>query len=994
MGCGSSQAQELPQGSLIQSEEAEAPQGSLHQPEETVERHEPREIPSEDSRLGRNNFFCSEEDSNQNQSANGDGDLESTGNPSMTKISNEEEVNSSKDEFAVLRNDSWSKWPIRNFNKIGLNVNAGNGGGACLVQVSNSYGGGDAENTAGLFLFRCGYDSNHSGYTLIDKCHHGHFGEETAMGTTDEQGNLVIDCMFGTNHISLISNMRHHGNLSHGVVFEIPTGEDEVCVPLSVNGGSGGGAGVLLCSGWKSGANEATFMTALYLIRLGAKANKLQVKCVRGQDSWTFGFNSDGVITVKGETRSVCALYHNRDNVLTNIPVKGQAKAGRAQGGGSVLLLNNIASQSGTFLVLCSHSDGTEDSTTAALYRLSLSNGEITAETMTTNTGVAYSGSADAWNFQLNSGGLVVNGPTGQCRYGFISNLTSGSVEDITDEVVKGRVEVTADGVKGYISERADITVKRNTSILSEFKGSALEQIGDKFSFHWQPTERAEGLHLIRVFVHSKNGEIELSGSPQELVIQPKGVIYALNCCGQSYMSHSGIVYESDFNRTANYSADFSDGRQFTCLGQPKPLTSTPQIITGTHDGMLYAYHRSKPEGEHEHTFRYKISDLQNGDFHLRLHFSTTNPGSLQVNGRACADQVSVQLKKQTQWSDCYGFMAEIAVSISNNELSIEVTNSTLSAFCLLNKREHKEKIKSQTEEDEDEMERQKLSESLEPLKRTIMKKARKIVGWSQNLLVNASGESGDMSGWETDGNWNVSDGGHGTEKSFVTSFMECSKNQIVDLSLVFKEDYLDKAPAIQVSEWYREGCCGGGHYSFTAQLLGAEGNVIGEFATGRSDRLYKDNAWMQANHMFSDYGPGVRRVSITSTGQDDKYWGGHYGPFMSNAVVRVKREVVAAEGDAFVDVIQSAEQSAEGRTAKTDRIVVKLLEECKSMLVDHHQVNQEFQITDQLAHKKRELKKKYQKKREMRIFVSSTFRDFKGEREQLIKKIFPEVNH
>lgn len=96
MGCGSSQAQELPQGSLIQSEEAEASQGSLHQPEETVERHEPREIPSEDSRLGRNNFFCSEEDSNQNQSANGDGDLESTGNPSMTKISNEEEVNSSK----------------------------------------------------------------------------------------------------------------------------------------------------------------------------------------------------------------------------------------------------------------------------------------------------------------------------------------------------------------------------------------------------------------------------------------------------------------------------------------------------------------------------------------------------------------------------------------------------------------------------------------------------------------------------------------------------------------------------------------------------------------------------------------------------------------------------------------------------------------------------------------------------------------------------------
>ena len=44
------------------------------------------------------------------------------------------------------------------------------------------------------------------------------------------------------------------------------------------------------------------------------------------------------------------------------------------------------------------------------------------------------------------------------------------------------------------------------------------------------------------------------------------------------------------------------------------------------------------------------------------------------------------------------------------------------------------------------------------------------------------------------------------------------------------------------------------------------------------------------------------------------------------------------------------------------------------------------------LLQKKQNYKKKLQKKREIRVFVSSTFKDFYKERDEIIKKTFREV--
>ena len=64
------------------------------------------------------------------------------------------------------------------------------------------------------------------------------------------------------------------------------------------------------------------------------------------------------------------------------------------------------------------------------------------------------------------------------------------------------------------------------------------------------------------------------------------------------------------------------------------------------------------------------------------------------------------------------------------------------------------------------------------------------------------------MTGWKCSGDWVVQDGGHGTEKTFVTSFMECWKRQDVTLTDHFTAEYLDTQPDIQVRYNLSVNCC------------------------------------------------------------------------------------------------------------------------------------------------------------------------------------------
>lgn len=54
---------------------------------------------------------------------------------------------------------------------------------------------------------------------------------------------------------------------------------------------------------------------------------------------------------------------------------------------------------------------------------------------------------------------------------------------------------------------------------------------------------------------------IELTGSPQQLIYQKKGVEYAVNCAGPAYKALTDITYISEFSRYANFDPNNFQGR-------------------------------------------------------------------------------------------------------------------------------------------------------------------------------------------------------------------------------------------------------------------------------------------------------------------------------------------------------------------------------------------------------------------------------------------------
>ena len=189
-----------------------------------------------------------------------------------------------------------SKWPIHCYAPLDVNVNAQAGGCAGLVQLSCAYGGPGADGTAELGLLRCGYDANHFQFTSLVKNNNGHFGCENSF-VTDEGGRFIPDLMFGRNHISLFSTDQHHGNLQHGRVYK----DDDVSMaslPLDINGGSGAGNTLLLCTGWLSGVGDSKMLSGVYMVRSGYKENHAQAVLITGTNAWIFEGNEDGHLAV------------------------------------------------------------------------------------------------------------------------------------------------------------------------------------------------------------------------------------------------------------------------------------------------------------------------------------------------------------------------------------------------------------------------------------------------------------------------------------------------------------------------------------------------------------------------------------------------------------------------------------------------------------------------------------------------------------------------
>uniref|UniRef100_A0A1I7Z345 FBA domain-containing protein n=1 Tax=Steinernema glaseri TaxID=37863 RepID=A0A1I7Z345_9BILA len=130
----------------------------------------------------------------------------------------------------------------------------------------------------------------------------------------------------------------------------------------------------------------------------------------------------------------------------------------------------------------------------------------------------------------------------------------------------------------------------------------------------------------------------------------------------------------------------------------------------------------------------------------------------------------------------------------------------------------------------------------------------------------------------------------------FVTSYSLSEKTIIIDFAeFGVDPEIMDRRPHIAVSEWcsHRNDCAA--EYTLEVCLLDENSEEFDDedtvFQFHRHMRQWDDLEWQEASHVFTNYPRGVRKVMMTSSGQDCQFWKGHYGSKMAHASVKLQYE-------------------------------------------------------------------------------------------------------
>ena len=426
------------------------------------------------------------------------------------------------DTPACLYGYTGSNQPIRCYGKLDFSVNSGHGGCAALYFNSCSYHnylitflGEGEETTAEIFIVNCGFDCNHFSCKSVVKSHAGEFGTENGL-CTDEKGMLIGNCMFGHNHLMLMTNDYNSMTLSHGIFTETVY-PGPASLSVNVNGPEGeqfaaGGVTLVLCSGMEGGV----VCNGLYMIRSGFKDNEFQQKIIFGEDKFQFDVDRSGVLNVTGPGKCSYGIFYNRamsPSSSRTLVTLTQAVDGKE----SEILFENVQGNA-LLIILCSNSNGTEDSTAATMYFISVGNGQILeAKEVAGQHGPSYDKS-DLWNFEICAGQLLVSGPVGPCRYAVLSNYKDGeAVQGVQNQTgclatgeptkLEGWVKITLTGVEGFVDRESIIVIKLDHKTVQTFKPEDLQKEKEtwKFSRKWTEEERCTGIQLIRVYAVRKH---------------------------------------------------------------------------------------------------------------------------------------------------------------------------------------------------------------------------------------------------------------------------------------------------------------------------------------------------------------------------------------------------------------------------------------------------------------------------------------------------------
>ncbi|XP_071959589.1 uncharacterized protein [Antedon mediterranea] len=915
---------------------------------------------------------------------------------------------------AAIEGHAHSFHPVQSYNKLNFSVNAGPGGGAALLQIARVTGNG---TSAQVQLVRCGSSGNHfETKSLFKTGEHSVYHYDVIY--TNSAGALCPMAIYGTSHTNLLSNLPQYGNCECGVLLQ-GSKKGVFNTEIKVSDLPNFFSILALCSGppikGKTSCNA-------YLIQSDPFSSVVFLP--DKNDIWKFTKDENDFLKINGPQNSSILLFFNSpDDLKSKVHVTGQKPLiNHLQsfvGSEETSLLSDLKKlPNGSMFVLCSHGIGKDDDTTSALYIVSINKSNTDCTFVQGMSGHLSSG--NAWTIYTKNDKLVAVGPAGPCRYTVLSNIASPFQVDesqlanclLTGEAqpIRTGLVIHGDKVMGWITKACKIKLLLNGKVLEIIPmRKLLKQPDGRFGFCRVLSEedKKPGLKFIQAFAYVKDiNDLEklkeIQGSPHTMTIQPRGVHVAINLGGPAYESLSGIVFADTQTLFKMHEKHGLQGvRKFVDIVPEHRLTA---VIGNTHDGFIGGTSNgTHPSFLDEMEFEF---DVPNGTYNVRLYGVSKNLAfidELIIQKENVAAQVTETTEKLREKVPGLSLkFTDIETKVDNKKLKMlfgAVNNgpgARLSALVVTDKT-YVEPKPSEDELAEEVKSKLELADNLVPLNRTLSKKEIKIAGWSSNLLENASGEAADMSSWNYAGDWVIHSGGDNTETKFVSSHMNCVKNQEINLLSHFSAEHLDSCPEIQASESFRAGTCGGGYYSLTITLMNADGDTIASKTTGEQGSI-THSEWIREIFAFKDYGKGLRLISFQTTGRDDKYWAGHFGVMISTACLRVKSETTAAAGDVYEDIIGGENDKS------IDQVVRGLLEEHGESLIEIQQDEEEDatvdfnkpisnRANDSLPVIKPIERRTKKKRREVRVFVSSTFKDFQEEREVLIKKAFRELN-
>lgn len=129
-----------------------------------------------------------------------------------------------------------------------------------------------------------------------------------------------------------------------------------------------------------------------------------------------------------------------------------------------------------------------------------------------------------------------------------------------------------------------------------------------------------------------------------------------------------------------------------------------------------------------------------------------------------------------------------------------------------------------------------------------------------------------------------------GYTSCFSTSYHSNSKVQVINLlEEGFGQKFMDNVqPDIAISEWFSGRFDCGCVYELKVELMDKKMKPIANFEQRESIEQWKGREWHKIEHVFSNYGHGVRYISFYHGGMDTQFWAGHYGSKMAGGVVKL----------------------------------------------------------------------------------------------------------